>query len=454
MSEPRKPPAPSLGLPLIAGDRLLKTALESQHRGTMKAHKKRPRDGGTSGGMAQGDEASMSNKKRSTQGIRVRHGRSCPASNGGRCDCTPSFEAWVFSKRDGKKIRKTFERESEAKLWRADALVRLSKGAMRAPKPTTLREAWDSWLEAAKAGTVRNRSGDRYKAATIRAYATAMRIRVLPDFGTVRLADLSQADLQDFSERMLAGGLGAATVQLTIAPLRAVCKRAKQRGELVINPCSGLSLPAAQGRRERFATATEAEALIEAVAEGDRALWATALYSGLRRGELMALKWDAVDLAEGVIHVRAGWDRLEGEIDLKTRSGRRRVPIIPALRDYLIEHRLLTGRGEGFVFGRDADRVFAAKSVTDRADVAWKDAGLDRITLHECRHTFASLMIAAGVNAKALSVFMGHANISITLDRYGHLMPGSEAEAAQLLDGYLAAQRQRAEDQAREAVAA
>jgi integrase len=60
------------------------------------------------------------------------------------------------------------------------------------------------------------------------------------------------------------------------------------------------------------------------------------------------------------------------------------------------------------------------------------------IGLHECRHTFDSLMMAAGVNAKALSTYMGHANISITLDRYGHLMPGSEEEAAGLLDVYLA----------------
>ena len=58
--------------------------------------------------------------------------------------------------------------------------------------------------------------------------------------------------------------------------------------------------------------------------------------------------------------------------------------------------------------------------------------------LHECRHTFASLMIAAGVNAKALSTYMGHASITITLDRYGHLMPGNEEEAAGLLDPYLA----------------
>ena len=62
---------------------------------------------------------------------------------------------------------------------------------------------------------------------------------------------------------------------------------------------------------------------------------------------------------------------------------------------------------------------------------------LEEITLHECRHTFASLMIAAVVNAKALSTYMGHATITITLDRYGHLMPGNEAEAADLLDAYL-----------------
>jgi integrase len=65
-----------------------------------------------------------------------------------------------------------------------------------------------------------------------------------------------------------------------------------------------------------------------------------------------------------------------------------------------------------------------------RARRRWGAAGLEAITLHEARHTYASMMIAAGVNAKALSTFMGHANIAITFDLYGHLMPGSEAEAA------------------------
>jgi len=82
---------------------------------------------------------------------------------------------------------------------------------------------------------------------------------------------------------------------------------------------------------------------------------------------------------------------------------------------------------------------FSASSIGERAHRLWDAAGLEPISMHECRHTFASLMIAAGVNAKALSTFMGHANISITLDRYGHLLPGAEDEAAGLMDAYLQA---------------
>jgi integrase len=391
----------------------------------------------------------MRPKRNRTPGIRVRHRRTCSIRHGGTCNCDPAYEAWVYSKRDDKKIRRTFKRESEAKLWRADAAVQLSKGAMRAPKPATVREAWETWLAGAKAGTIRNRSGERYKPSAIRGYEKAMRLRVSPEFGPVRLADLSRPELQDFVESLIAKGLAPSTVQVTLLPLRAIFKRALSRGELMVNPCTGLEMPAITGRRERFATPAEAEALIDAAPESERALWATALYAGLRRGELMALRWEHVDLAAGLIHVRYGWDPQDGQIDLKTQSGRRRVPIIPALRDFLLDHKLRTGRDAGFVFGRDADRVFDPRVVAERADRAWKEAKLQRITPHECRHTFASLMIAAGVNAKALSTFMGHANISITLDRYGHLMPGSEAEAAKLLDHYLSAQREKDEERAR-----
>ena len=91
------------------------------------------------------------------------------------------------------------------------------------------------------------------------------------------------------------------------------------------------------------------------------------------------------------------------------------------------------------MFGENGTTAASPAASTSRADAVWKAAQLDRITLHEARHMYASLMIAAGVNAKALSTYMGHANISITLDRYGHLMPGNEAETATVLDTYLEA---------------
>jgi integrase len=116
---------------------------------------------------------------------------------------------------------------------------------------------------------------------------------------------------------------------------------------------------------------------------------------------------------------------------VKSGAGRRKVPIAAVLRDYLAEHLARDRRADSDrCFGTPGTRPFDGPKLQARADKAWRETDLDRITPHDCRHTFASLMIAAGVNAKALQTFMGHANISTTLDTYGHLMPGSEDEAA------------------------
>jgi len=138
------------------------------------------------------------------------------------------------------------------------------------------------------------------------------------------------------------------------------------------------------------------------------------------------------------VRVERSWDAKEGFIEPKSAVGRRTVPIASVLRDYLVEHRVKAAHTEVLVFGKSAGVPFSPTAIRERSAAAWKVAELAPITLHESRHTFASLMIAAGVNAKALSTYMGHANISITLDRYGHLMPGNEAEAAGMLDAYLA----------------
>jgi integrase len=206
-----------------------------------------------------------------------------------------------------------------------------------------------------------------------------------------------------------------------------------------VNPTLKLSLPALTPRRERVPRATEAAALIAALALSDRAVWATALYAGLRRGELQALDWSHVDLEAGLIHVQRSWDPHAGLIEPKSRLSTRRVPIAEALRSHFLAHRLQQGRGgQGFVFTGKTGRPFDSGRLLARARRAWTSAGLEPLGLHDCRHTYAAFMIAAGVNAKALSSYMGHSTITVTLDRYGHLLPGNEREAAGLLDTWLA----------------
>ena len=347
--------------------------------------------------------------------IRKLHSKGCPGRDGGRCRCGAGWEAAVYSKRDDRKIRKTFPTKAEAKVWRDDASGQLARGGLRAPKPTRLREAWDVWIEGARSGTIRNRSGDPFKPSALRAYEGAMRREVLPEFGATKLADLTRPDLQQFADRLLARGLSPSSIQRTLLPVRALYRRALSQGDLAVDPCAGLHLPAVRGRRLRFASKEEAERLIAATPEEHRAIWATAMYGGLRHGEMRALRVEDVDLAAGVIHVERGWDDSEGEIELKSHAGRRNVPIPAILRDYLVEHRM-AHPDPVLMFGNGEGRPLTPSNLQRRADKAWAEAGENRITPHECRHTYASLMIAAGVNAKALSTFMGHSTITITLD--------------------------------------
>lgn len=363
-------------------------------------------------------------------GLRQRHGRKC---KGGRCDCP--WEASVYSKADLRKIRQTFPTRAQALAWRDEKRTSVRRGE-RAPTAVTINQAADAWLEGARSGLIRNSSGDTYKPGAIRTYERSLRLRVRPALGSKRLTEVTRVELQGFVDKLLADGLNASTISVTTLPVRAIYRRALSRGELAINPTTGLELPRVRGGRDRIAPPDECARLLQALEPADLHLWATFMYAGLRQGELRGLKIEDLDLAGGLIHVRRGWDPKEGEIQTKTRK-ERKVPIAGALRSYLAAQLLSVGWAEGFVFGATAADPFPVSTVIVRAKRAWKAAGLNPISPHECRHTFASLMIAAGVNAKALSTYMGHGNIGITLDRYGHLMPGNEQEAAGLLDAYL-----------------
>jgi integrase len=378
--------------------------------------------------------------KRRPEGITVRHATACAARDGrSSCTCKPGFQAQVYSPRDRKTIRKTFRTLAEARAWRSHAHEAIRRGALRAPSRETVAEASKRWLAAARTGVVRTRSGETFKPGTLRGYTQAFGARIVPELGNLRVSEVTRNDVQDLVDRMLAEGLGPSTVKNAVLPLRSMYRRLVSRSEVAGNPTLGLDLPADRGRRERVARPAEAGRLLEVLGEEDRVVFATALYAGLRRGEIKALRWCDVDFGQGLIRVERGWDHVAGPIEPKSRSGRRRVPLSRPLRVLLLEHRLRRGSPgpEGLVFGRDDGKPLEAEWATKRARKAWQAAGLEPIGLHECRHTYASFMIDAGVNAKALSTYLGHSSISITLDRYGHLLPGNEGQAAEMLADYL-----------------
>jgi len=221
--------------------------------------------------------------------------------------------------------------------------------------------------------------------------------------------------------------------------LRAIFRRAHRRNDVAINPTLRLTLPVVRGQRDRVAAPTEIAPLLNALNPDDRAIYATALYAGLRAGELQALQWDDIALTNNLIHVQRSWDRQAGFVTPKSRSGTRRVPITASLRRELINHRLHQGTGgRGFAFpNKPGTKPFNPGTLKLHTKKAWDKNGLTPIGLHECRHSYAAYMIAAGINSKALSTYMGHYTITITLDRYGHLLPGNETEAATLLETWL-----------------
>jgi hypothetical protein len=153
-------------------------------------------------------------------------------------------------------------------------------------------------------------------------------------------------------------------------------------------------------------------------------------------GELLALDVVAVDLEGGWIHVHRSWDRgAKKFIPTKSRKPRS-VPIIDKLAALLSDHFVLLNRpSEGLLFPSTNNPAWPTDAgiLRRRTHARWKKAGLKPLGFHEGRHTYASIGIAAGLNPKTLSTYLGHSTITITLDRYGHMMPGSEVERERCL---------------------
>jgi integrase len=339
---------------------------------------------------------------------------------------------------DGRRVQeyRTFDRRSDAVKALARIQHESGQGTYVRPSRETLGEYLDTYLE----GATRN-----LRASTRRNYEDAL-LPVRERLGGRRLQGITKADVEGLVSWMLSSGrrrggqagtgLSARSVRLTLGRLTAALEDAAAEGKLARNPARYVKPPKHTPRERETWTATEVRAFL-AVADVDRlaACWRLSLY-GLRRGEVLGLRWRDVDLTAATITVRqarvlAGYEvRTEAP---KSRSGARTLPLDDALTAALktlkarqASERLAAGpayeRG-GYVAADELGRPVHPEWYTDEFHRVSDRAGVRRIRLHESRHTALSLMEKAGVPVSILAAWAGHYSGAFTMSQYVHANP-------------------------------
>ncbi len=373
-----------------------------------------------------------------SDGIETRHQKTCSKRRGGtNCTCAPSHRASVWDP-EAKRNRHSprFSRKADALRWRADTLSakhRKKLGPISSPR---VDQVAAEMFEAIQSGLLPTTSGSPYKPSTIRGYRLHYRNEIEPSFGALKINRLSRKHIQKLVDE-LAAKKSSSSIRNALMPLRLIVRFALQRDLIDSDPFQAIQLPGKFEEPVRVLSVKEANSVVSTLKGQDRAIFAAALFAGLRLGELRALRWNTVDFELGIIRVEASWDREDGEIQPKSRAGIRTVPLVPELGDILKE--LDQGDGSAFVLG-SSDKPFGQQSLYQRTDKALKRVGLSGTRLHPCRHFFASMLIASGATIKEVQTYMGHSTVQITLDRYSHLLGGDETRAAERFSAYLTSQ--------------
>jgi integrase len=294
-------------------------------------------------------------------GITRVHARTCTWLNGERCSCEPGYRAQAFDNATQRRAYKTFPVLEQARRWRPDLQNTIRAGRHRVTDSPTIAAAWLEFYAGISDGTITASGGAAYKPGVVRLYESKFRNQVLPRFGRRKVSELRLVHVQAMVDEFGAQGRAAWTIRNTVVPLRAFYRWAIRKEYATVNPCDGYAATGrAEAARDRVATTAEALELLAALPDAhDRAVWATAFFAGLRRGELMALDWQQVDLAGRVLGVTRSYDPGSHRfVAPKSRKGTREVGIPKLLVPHLAQWQLASGRREGLVFGPNGATPF------------------------------------------------------------------------------------------------
>lgn len=341
---------------------------------------------------------------------------------------------WEASYRDARRKERirTFRTRAEADRFLATVKTDIARGDYVDPKRG--RAAFVEWADEWLATTA------HLKPKTRAGYATDLRVHVLPVFGDLPVASIQQVDVKRFVSEMLANGAAPGTVRNARKVLRLVLGAAVGSQAIRSNPCDGVRVPASPKSDMVFLSADEVEELANAIVPPFGTLVRFAAYTGLRAGEIGALRVGRLDLERGRVLVAESVtevDRL-GLVFGEPKTYQRRSVTLPSfLREELAMHLAQQRSGpEDFVFqAADGGVLNHKRFYRSRYKPAVLDAGLPAATrFHDLRHTCAALCIALGAHPKAIQERLGHSSITVTLDRYGHLFPKLDEALTDRLD--------------------
>jgi len=329
--------------------------------------------------------------------------------------------------------------DARRKLTRAQS--QQDSGQAPPPERATVAAYLRAWLKV-KEPALRPESFRRYR--------EAVELHLVPTIGKMRLARLTATQVEGAYAAIRAKGLSGTSVQLVHGVLRKALHDAERRGEVARNVATLVDAPRRSTREMRPLTAAEAVRLLDA-ARGDEleAFYSVALTTGLRLGELQALRWREVDLDRRRLRVTATLAGVSQGVPVlappKTQRSRREVHLSDVASDALRQHRsrqleqrLAIGpiwEDHDLVFANGRGRPLDANNIRTRSFTRLlARAGLPPMRFHALRHAAASLLLAQGVNVKVIAEVLGHADVTVTLRVYAHLMPSAQQEAAAAMD--------------------
>ncbi len=309
----------------------------------------------------------------------------------------------------------------------------------------TVRQWMDVWSENCAKIKVRPSSRKTY-----RGYIDN---HIKPSIGKILLEKLTSLELQKFYKKLLetgrvdrleskhqAKGLSPKTVRNIHQIISSAMNLAREQKLISTNPAEGCALPRLEYREMQTLPVEQLQSFLrEAKDSGVFELYYLELAIGLRRGELLGLKWEDIDLERGDLRVRRQIARINGEVveaPLKTKNAYRTLPLAEDTIDVLKAQRKKTGDSP-WVFPSPTGGPISPDSVIQMLHRVLKRAGLPKVRFHDLRHTFATVALQNGVDIKTVSGMLGHYSAGFTLDTYAHVTTQAQREAAKTMGSVL-----------------